>query len=101
MRFNFFKLDGNTFAYFNTNCNSKVDAIITNSLNNDDGQMPVLIKNTYLYNVSVDSKVFLFRPNKVKINPSDCVDMDCDGLKKNLLTDMDGSFLGSPGNIIR
>ena len=26
--------------------------------------------------------------------------MNCDGLKKNLITDLDGSFLGSPGSII-
>ena len=26
--------------------------------------------------------------------------MDCDALKKNLLDDLDGSFLGSPGSII-
>jgi len=40
-----------------------------------------------------------FRPNIGKINPSDCVDMDCDGQKKNLLTDLDGSLLGSPGHV--
>ncbi len=26
--------------------------------------------------------------------------MDCDAMKKNLLTDKDGSFLGSPGTVI-
>ena len=33
-----------------------------------------------------------------KVNPADCVDMDCDGLKKNLLKDIDGTFLdlGTP-----
>ena len=34
------------------------------------------------------------------VNPSDCVDMDCDGLKKVLLRDSDGSLLGSAGTII-
>ena len=29
-----------------------------------------------------------------KVNPSDCVDMDCDGLKKGLVVDEDGTFLG-------
>lgn len=28
-----------------------------------------------------------------KVNPSDCVDMDCDGHKKMLIEDTDGSFL--------
>ncbi len=93
-------LDGNTFAHFKVSCNWAVDAVITSSKKNDDGQMPVVIKNTYLYDVSADSKVYLHRPNIGKINPSDCVDMDCDGMKKNLLTDTDGSFLGSVGNVI-
>lgn len=30
------------------------------------------------------------------MNPSDCVDMDCDGAKKVLLKDLDGSLLGTP-----
>ena len=33
-------------------------------------------------------------PSKSKINPSDCVDMDCDGRRKLLVTDLDGTFLG-------
>jgi hypothetical protein len=35
-----------------------------------------------------------------KINSADCVDMDCDGLKKAFLKDLDGSLLGSPGTVI-
>jgi hypothetical protein len=93
-------LDGNTFAHFKDSCDSSVDAVITSSKNNDDGQMPVVIKNTYLYDVSNNSKVYLHRPNINLINTWDCVDMDCDGMKKNLLTDIDGTFLGSPGHVI-
>jgi hypothetical protein len=93
-------LDGNTFAHFKGSCNSSVDACVSSSKFNEDGQMPVVIKNTYFYDVSNNSKVYLHRPNINKINPSDCVDMDCDGMKKNLLTDVDGTFLGSPGSVI-
>ena len=28
------------------------------------------------------------------INPSDCVDMDCDARRKMVITDVDGSFIG-------
>ena len=35
-----------------------------------------------------------------KINSADCVDMDCDALKKALLKDKDGSFLGHIGDVI-
>ena len=93
-------ITGNTFGHFKASCNSAVDAVITTSLHNDDGQMPVVIKNTELIDVAEDSKVYLHRPNRGKINPSDCVDMDCDGLKKNLLTDFDGTFLGAVGSSI-
>lgn len=34
------------------------------------------------------------RPNLGRVNPSDCVDMDCDGHKKVIITDTDGTFLG-------
>ncbi len=34
------------------------------------------------------------------MNPSDCVDMDCDGMKKTMLQDMDGSLLGTIGTVI-
>ena len=90
---------GNSFINFKSNCGSR-DYAIASSLHNDDGQHPVEISNTQFSNVDIDSKVFIHRPNIAKINPSDCVDMDCDGLKKNLLTDTDGSFLGSPGTVI-
>lgn len=35
-----------------------------------------------------------------KVNPSDCVDMDCDAKKKSLLKDLDGSFLGAVGAVV-
>lgn len=35
-----------------------------------------------------------------KINPADCVDMDCDALKKALVVDTDGSLLGAPGSVL-
>lgn len=35
-----------------------------------------------------------------KVNPSDCVDMDCDAKKKTMLKDLDGSFLGAVGAVV-
>lgn len=35
-----------------------------------------------------------------KINPSDCVDMECDAKKKVLVKDFDGTFLGGVGAVI-
>ena len=88
-----------TFAYFGTTCDNGTDAIFATSLHNDDGQMPVQVDNIYLYNVDNQSKVWIHRPNIDLINPSRCVDMDCDGMKKALLSDLDGSFLGTPGAV--
>lgn len=34
------------------------------------------------------------------VDPSDCVDMDCDGRRQLLITDKDGSFTGKAGNTI-
>lgn len=35
-----------------------------------------------------------------KINGADCVDMECDGHKKVLVKDLDGTLIDSPGSII-
>ncbi|XP_033759141.1 fibrocystin-L-like [Pecten maximus] len=53
-----------------------------------------------LINVDDESRVYFHLPNLGKINPSDCVDMDCDGLKQTLIKDLDGTFTGRPGTII-
>ena len=34
------------------------------------------------------------------INPADCVDMHCDGKKKSIMTDFDGTLLGTPGTLL-
>lgn len=88
-----------TFANFNSNCGDS-DAVIASNPFNNDGQHPVTFKEIRVMNVSNSSMVFLHRPDLNTINPSECGDMDCDGLKKNLLTDLDGSFLGQPGCVI-
>jgi hypothetical protein len=43
-------------------------------------------------NSAEDSKLFLYEPSDGWRNPSECVDMDCDGPKKAMLVDLDGSF---------
>ena len=88
-----------TFAHFGTTCDNGNDVIFSTSLHNDDGQLPLQVDSLSLYDVKNESKIWIHRPNLGKINPSDCVDMDCDGLKKALLTDLDGSFLGTPGSV--
>lgn len=85
-----------TFANFASNCDNN-DTVITSNPFNNDGQHPVIFERITTINVSNSSMVFLYRPDLNTITPSECGDMDCDGLKKNLLTDSDGSFLGEQG----
>jgi len=40
------------------------------------------------------------RPNLGWISIADCVDMDCDGLKRSMLVDLTGDFLGMPSTYI-
>ena len=52
-----------------------------------------------LNNVDHSSLIWIHRPDVTTINPARCVDMDCDGLKKVVLNDLDGSFLGQSGSV--
>ncbi|CAF0853204.1 unnamed protein product [Didymodactylos carnosus] len=85
-----------TFAYFNTVC-GRQDVAISVAQHNDDGQFPMNTTSISVYNSSRANILFNGRPNLDVVDPSDCVDMDCDGLKKDLLIDFDGSLLGTPG----
>ena len=63
-------------------------------------QFPITVQDIYLHDVTTDAQVYLFHANKDKITESECGTMDCDGMKKNLISDKDGSFLGQPGTVI-
>ena len=89
-----------TFSNFGVGCGGTRNYAISDNPRNVDGQHPVNVQNIFLNNVDKESKIWINRPDIGSINPSDCVDMDCDGQKKCLLTDMDGSLLGSPGSVI-
>jgi hypothetical protein len=45
--------------------------------------------------VDRESVVHMVRPTTQWINPSDCVDMDCDGRRQMVIRDLDGSLTGS------
>jgi len=47
------------------------------------------------------TNLVFIEPPKVKwVNPSDCVDMDCDGHKEVLIQDIDGSLTGTIGGSV-
>jgi len=61
---------------------------------------PVKMSNINLLDVDEGNKVFINRPLIGKIDPSDCTDFDCDGFKKTIIWDTDGSFMGQVGSIV-
>ncbi|CAF4600949.1 unnamed protein product, partial [Rotaria socialis] len=91
-----------TLAFFNDACN-RHDIGIQVSQKNDDGQFPIMTSSMFVYNSSQNNIIFNGLPNLGVVNPSRCgvdlVDMDCDGLKKDLITDTDGSLFGQPSSI--
>uniref|UniRef100_A0A3Q2VVI1 PKHD1 like 1, tandem duplicate 2 n=1 Tax=Haplochromis burtoni TaxID=8153 RepID=A0A3Q2VVI1_HAPBU len=89
-----------TFVNFRNVCSSEANVMfITNPLN-EDLQHPVQISGIQMINSTDEAKVFIHRPDLGKVNPADCVDMDCDAKKKSLLNDLDGSFLGAVGAVV-
>uniref|UniRef100_A0A672GWY5 Polycystic kidney and hepatic disease 1 (autosomal recessive)-like 1 n=1 Tax=Salarias fasciatus TaxID=181472 RepID=A0A672GWY5_SALFA len=89
-----------TFVNFKDVCSGETNVMfITNSLN-EDLQHPVHVSGIKMVDSTEKGKVFIHRPDLGKVNPADCVDMDCDAKKKTLLKDLDGSFLGAVGAVV-
>ena len=76
------------------------DIAITNNPSSDDAQHPIRALRCERLLSSPVNMFSLFNPNLGLVNPSDCVDMDCDGLKHNLFTDVDGGLTGAAGSTI-
>ncbi|XP_045915057.1 PKHD1 like 1, tandem duplicate 1 [Micropterus dolomieu] len=94
------KVKDTTFVGFRNVCSSETNFMfITNPLN-EDLQHPVQVSAIRMIDSTEEAKVFVHRPDLSKVNPSDCVDMDCDAKKKSLLKDLDGSFLGAVGAVV-
>ena len=85
------------FYNFSTHCAGRTEAAIITQQLSEDCQHPLSLKETLFSFGSNTSKLYIHRPQLGSINPSDCVDMDCDGLKKILIRDTDGAFLGRQG----
>ncbi|XP_052245987.1 fibrocystin-L-like isoform X3 [Dreissena polymorpha] len=85
---------GTVFAHF-----GQCSYALSLSTNNDDLQF--YLSSSSNLKVDVDDNFLLYypRPTVGKINPADCVDMDCDAMKKALLRD-DGTLAGSPAYFI-
>ena len=92
-----------TFANFNGGqCGGQFDSAVRTNPRGDDMQFPIFAQNTNFINVADSNKVWMDRPIIKLVVNEHCVDMHCDGLKKGILVDEDGSFIGNgnPGTII-
>merc|ERR1719320_1050902 len=88
-----------TFDKFDNRCNGQRDLVIRTNPWQDDVNWPIEIKNIKILDVVESSKILYNRPIAGKVNPADCTDFDCDGMKKALIWD-DGSLTGSSGSIV-
>lgn len=86
-----------TFANYLTACG---DRAIQSHRKSGDAMHPVEILNSHRSNVDSSVTFFLFRPLLSWVDPSDCVDMDCDGPKKVLIKMLDSSFLGEVSEVV-
>ncbi|XP_076865903.1 fibrocystin-L-like isoform X2 [Brachyhypopomus gauderio] len=89
-----------TFVGFRNVCSSQTNYMFMTNPNNEDLGHPISVGRITKSISTDDALVFIHHPDLSKVNPSDCVDMDCDGKKKALLRDLDGSFLGAVGTVI-
>ena len=91
-------LSGVTFAGFAGNCvGSSGDIALMTNPEADDAIHPINVKSIRWVGTPEDNKLFIQNPPLHHVNPSDCVDMDCDGHKHTLVRDSDGSFTGNSG----
>uniref|UniRef100_A0A8C5N9V4 Fibrocystin-L-like n=1 Tax=Gouania willdenowi TaxID=441366 RepID=A0A8C5N9V4_GOUWI len=89
-----------TFVNFRNVCSGEVNIMFLTNPLSEDLQHPVQVSSITMVDSSEDAKVYIHRPDLGKVNPADCVDMDCDAKKKTLLQDLDGSFLGAVGTVV-
>uniref|UniRef100_UPI003AACF14E PKHD1 like 1, tandem duplicate 1 n=1 Tax=Centroberyx gerrardi TaxID=166262 RepID=UPI003AACF14E len=94
------KVFDSTFVGFRDVCSGQTNVMFITNPANEDLQHPVQVWGLKSINSTEEAKVFIHRADLSKVNPADCVDMDCDAKKKSLLKDLDGSFLGAPGAVV-
>merc|ERR1719483_1010979 len=90
-----------TFANFGENCGAH-DLVFRTNFGEDDVNWPINATDIKYVDVPTAHVIYMDEPILGKINPSDCTDFDCDGLKKAMIYDTDGSVAGdgNAGTII-
>ncbi|KAK2836335.1 hypothetical protein Q7C36_014204 [Tachysurus vachellii] len=94
------RVSNTTFVGFTNVCSSETNYMFFTNPQNEDLQHPISVQRITKSNSTEGAQVFIHHPDLGKVNPSDCVDMDCDAKKKSMINDLDGSFLGAVGSVI-
>nr|XP_055075131.1 fibrocystin-L-like [Misgurnus anguillicaudatus] len=89
-----------TFVGFRNVCSTERNYMFMTNPGNEDLQHPISVERISKIDSTEESLAFIHNPDLSKVNPSACVDMDCDAKKKTLLKDLDGSFLGAVGAVV-
>ncbi|KAA0710209.1 Fibrocystin-L Polycystic kidney and hepatic disease 1-like protein 1 [Triplophysa tibetana] len=89
-----------TFVGFKNVCSTERNYMFMSNPRNEDLQHPISVERITKIDSTEESLAFIHNPDLSKVNPSDCVDMDCDAKKKTMLKDLDGSFLGAVGAVV-
>ncbi|XP_073714829.1 fibrocystin-L [Misgurnus anguillicaudatus] len=93
-----------TFVGFRNVCSTERNYMFMTNPRNEDLQHPISVERISKIDSTEESLAFIHNPDlskpSYKVNPSACVDMDCDAKKKTLLKDLDGSFLGAVGAVV-
>jgi len=90
-----------TFANFGENCGQR-DLVFRTNFGADDVNWPINATDIKYVDVPAENIIYMDEPLLGKINPADCTDFDCDGMKKAIIYDNDGSVAGdgNSGTII-
>ncbi|CAD5115663.1 DgyrCDS4618 [Dimorphilus gyrociliatus] len=95
-----FRVQNIILAHFKTSCSKAVDKAFSTNPSVPDMAHPIHASDISKFDVQENALFNMHRPNLKYVNGGDCVDMDCDGMKKALLKDLDGSILGDQGAVI-
>ena len=87
------QLSNVTFANFGENCNGD-DIVFRTNWAEDDVNWPINATDIKYIDTPTKHVAYVDEPRIGKINPADCTDFDCDGMKKAIIFDNDGSVAG-------
>ena len=90
-------IEGVSFVDFIEHCDGMKDVALMANPQSEDANHPVHLSGISLQNIEEDRKFFNREPILGSVNPSDCVDLDCDGFKHIVVVDKDGSFTSRQG----